>query len=116
MLCELKHDVVLEDSLGNHFRITVMILTARSRSDTTSGITGVHGNENTETHVEGYFLTEELKGFSLLSNRLCDREHLLRDHAQDLDRDTVELIEAGPHACLRQPTKEPAHDLVVQTS
>ena len=67
----------------------------------TTGITRVHSNENTNGWIELDLFTHEDKSLLLIPNRILNALHLYGDDRQYLDGDTIELVEAAPSARLR---------------
>jgi len=79
------------------------------------GITGVHRDEDGAGRIEHEFGSfKEESRHSLVDGDL-DALNLLCDHRQNLQLDSVELVEARPGARLRQTFEEFAHRLVVET-
>lgn len=63
----------------------------------------IHGDEHTDSGDEGDQLTEEIELCLLGLDSVQYALHLHRYHGQHLHWDSVELIEATPRPCLRQP-------------
>mgnify|MGYP000942281293 CR=1 FL=1 len=78
-----------------------------------SSVTWVHCNEDTDRGDESHFIIfEENLGF-IKDKTVLNGLDLGRYNGQDLDVDSVELIEAAPETCLDQTTEDDSHSLVV---
>jgi len=80
-----------------------------------AGISRVHGDEDGARRIQHQFGAVKEEPRDALVDCDLDALDLLRDHRQNFQLDTVELIKARPRARLRQTLEELTHRLVVQT-
>mmetsp|Transcript_23248 Transcript_23248/g.48266 ORF Transcript_23248/g.48266 Transcript_23248/m.48266 type:complete len:297 (-) Transcript_23248:5318-6208(-) len=73
-----------------------------------SSVTGVHGDKERAHGLQENILgiSRELEILNVLLLSILDREHLLGDHGEHRESDTVELIEATPKSSLTKTLED----------
>jgi len=80
-------------------------------------VTKIHRNKAAIGFVESDFITREVKAIFVLFEGVANRHYLLRYDRHDLnvDDDTVEFVEAGPHSSLCKSRAEFLQHLMIKS-